>query len=185
MKKVIVILAFTVTLLLPSVASAHSGVHVYRVDLDPLNNSGVEGQAILIQRGNTLRVIIRAKGLEPGQLHPQHIHGLDGSTNAVCPPPDAADNIAGLPEEASDPDEFISLEEGVPFYGPVLLSLTPFPTANPAGVVTYSQSFQVDGDLLDLTDEEIVLHGMTLSEGYAASLPVACGQIMELSRGGR
>ena len=32
----------------------------------------------------------------------------------------AGDNIPGLPEEASNPDEYIPLEEGLPFYGPVL-----------------------------------------------------------------
>lgn len=147
------------------------------MDLDALNDSGVEGKATLILRGDHLRVVIRAKGLTPNKLHPQHIHGLAGDTNAVCPPPRAADDLPGLPEEADDPDEFISLEEGAPFYGPVLLSLEPFPVANRAGVVTYSMSFEVDGDLLDLSDEAIVLHGQFLDDGYAVTLPVACGEI--------
>ncbi|SDY62665.1 hypothetical protein SAMN05661080_04082 [Modestobacter sp. DSM 44400] len=150
-------------------------VHV--VDLAPLNGSGVHGKAILIQRGGQLRVIIIARGLEPGQPHAQHIHGLDGDTNAVCPSPDAADQIAGLPQEASDPDRFISLEEGQPSYGPVLLPLTPFPDAAPVGIVTYHETFPVSGDLSDLSDEVVVLHGLTLDGGYAASVPVACGQI--------
>lgn len=177
MKRFAAILALALTLILPTVAMAHNGAHVYRVDLDSLNDSGVEGHAILILRGDTLRVVIQATGLEVGMVHPQHIHGLSGDTNAVCPSEDARDDLAGLPEEAANPDEFISLEEGAPFYGPVLLSLTPFPVANAAGVVTYSQTFQVDGDLLDLSDEVIVLHGMTLEGGYAATLPVACGEI--------
>ena len=153
------------------------GAQVHQVDLDALNDSGVDGKATLILRGDQLRVVIRAKGLTPGQVHPQHIHGLSGGTNGVCPPESAPDHLEGLPEEAMDPDDFISLEEGAPFYGPVLQSLTPFPTANRSGVVTYSQSFTVDGDLLDLSDEVIVLHGRFLGEQYAATLPVACGEI--------
>lgn len=157
--------------------SQSRGAQVHQVDLDALNDSGVHGKATLILRGDQLRVVVRAKGLTPGMVHPQHIHGLSGDTNGVCPPESAQDNIAGVPEEAMDPDEFISLEEGAPFYGPVLQQLTPFPTANQAGVVTYSQSFTVDGDLLDLSDEVVVLHGRFLGEQYAATLPVACGEI--------
>ena len=158
-------------------AAKGKGAQVQVVDLDALNGSGVAGRAVLVLRGDELRVNITARGLEAGALHPQHIHGLMGSEEAVCPPPSAADDLAGLPEEADDPDEFISLEEGAPFYGPILLPLTPFPTANKAGVTTYSQSFEVDGDLLDLSDEVIVLHGMTIDGTYVATLPVACGNI--------
>ena len=153
------------------------GAQVYQVDLDALNSSGVEGKAVLVLRGDHLRVHITARGLTPGMVHPQHIHGLDGSTNAVCPPESAQDDIMGLPEEAAMPDELISLEEGAPFYGGVKLSLTPFPTANKAGVVTYTQSFMVDGDLLDLSDEAVVLHGQFVDGTYVATLPVACGEI--------
>lgn len=158
-------------------ASKGKGAQVEVVDLDALNDSGVDGRAVLILRGDELRVHITAKGLEPGEVHPQHIHGLMGDENAVCPPADADDNIMGVPEEADDPDQFISLEEGAPFYGGILLALTPFPAANPAGVVTYTQTFDVDGDLLDLSDEVIVLHGMTIDGTYVATLPVACGEI--------
>lgn len=153
------------------------GPAVHVVDLQPLNDSGVGGKAILVRRDDELRVVIVARGLEPGMSHAQHIHGLDRGEDAVCPPSEAADSIDGQPEEASDPDEFISLEEGLPFYGEVLLPLTPFPDASRAGVVTYNEAFAVSGDLLDLTDEAVVLHGMTLDGGYAGSLPVACGAI--------
>jgi hypothetical protein len=153
------------------------GVRVHTVDLDPLNDSGVEGHAVLIQRGDQLRAIVVARGLTPGQVHPQHIHGLEGDTEAVCPPESAQDDLEGLPEEAEDPDEFLALEEGLPFYGPILQPLEPFPVANRAGVVTYSETFTVEGDLEDLTDEHVVLHGMFLGDQYAATLPVACGPI--------
>lgn len=123
-------------------------------------------------------MIIRAKGLEAGKPHPQHIHGLSGDTEGTCPPPTAADDRPGLPQQAANPDDVISLEEGAPFHGPVLLPLNPFPVANKAGVVTYTQTFsEISGDLADLRDEVVVLHGMTLPGGDAATLPVACGAI--------
>lgn len=158
-------------------ASRGAGAQVQVVDLDALNGSGVDGRAVLILRGDELRVNITARGLEAGEVHPQHIHGFEGGEEAVCPPPGAADSRAGLPEQADNPDQFISLEEGAPFYGGILLALTPFPTANSGGVVTYTESFEVDGDLLDLSDEVIVLHGMTIDGTYVATLPVACGEI--------
>ena len=142
------------------------GAQVYQVDLDALNHSGVEGKATLVLRGDQLRVVVRARGLTPGMVHPQHIHGLDGMMNATCPPPSAAGT-----------DGLLTLEDGLPFYGPVLQPLEPFPTANKAGVVTYTQTFHVDRDLADLSDEAIVLHGAFVRGDYVATLPVACGEI--------
>lgn len=161
--------------------NAQLGLNVKLVRLDPLNDSGVHGTAILIQRHDRLRVIVVARGLEPGQPHPQHIHGLAGDTNATCPSADAADDIAGDPPEAANPDDVISFAEGLPFFGPVLVDLQrrngQYPTANRAGVVAYTRSFAVSGDAEDLDDESIVLHGLMLPGGYAATVPVACAEI--------
>lgn len=135
------------------------------MDLDPLNESGVEGKAILVQRDGRLRVTLIARGVVPGMLHPQHIHGLDGSENATCP----------TAEDAGD-DGVLTLVDGLPAYGPVLLKLTPFPMA-PHGVINYHQTFEVDGDLADLSDEAIVVHGGFVDGEYVPTLPVACGEI--------
>lgn len=164
--RLVLAVALSMALMVPAAAFAHEGAHVYRVDLDSLNDSGVDGRAVLIQRGDQLRVIVTARGLESGRVHPQHIHGLDGDENATCPPARAAGG-----------DGLLTIGEGLPFYGGVLQSLTPFPTANPGGVVTYTQTFTVSGDLADLTDEAIVLHGMTVNGTYVPTLPVACGEI--------
>ncbi len=43
--------------------------------------------------------------------------------------------------------------------------------------MTYTQTFTLSGDLADLTDEAIVLHGMTVTGDYVPTLPVACGEI--------
>lgn len=154
-------------------------------EINPLNHSGVMGHAKLMVAGNVLTVEIWAEGLAPDELHPQHIHGfVDNKGNAVCPPPTAD----------TDGDGLVELSEGAPFYGPVLLSLTPFPMAS-GGTIHYKQSFILGMDeviayanLKPLQNRVIVLHGAYVKDGmvvpkgtadaeYMATLPVACGQI--------
>ena len=154
---------------------AHRFVEVLR--LDEVNHSGVHAKVVLVLRGSELDVTVYARGLEPGQVHMQHIHGLPGDTNATCPPRRAADDIPNDPPQARHPDRIISFAEGLPFYGPVLLQLLPYPTASADGNVSYHQHFTVSGDLTDLRDEAVVLHGMSLGGVYVPSLPVACGEI--------
>ena len=141
------------------------GAEVHQVRLTELNDSGVTGKAVLVQKDGTLRVKLHARDLVPSMLHPQHIHGLEGSTNATCPPPSAAGD-----------DRVLTLVDGLPFYGPVLLPLTPFPMAD-KGTINYHETFEVDGDLADLSDEAIVVHGGYVDGEYVATLPVACGEI--------
>lgn len=170
----------------------------YAVDFTALNGSGVDGQALLTldEDTNSLTVIISASGLEPGQVHPQHIHGFPSGQDADVPT---------LAVDA-DNDGFIELAEGLTTYGPILLALTSppggaltdFPTA-PDGTILFSQTYQLPAGQLD-TDpmlflREIVLHGMTVpdgvgagtegevdgSNGYLAVLPVAAGEIEEVS----
>ncbi|MBC5992490.1 hypothetical protein [Pontibacter cellulosilyticus] len=139
----------------------------YTADIMALNGSGVMGTATLTLEGDMVTVHIMASGLEPNQLHPQHIHGfMDSNKNAVCPPPSAD----------TDGDGLIELGEGAPFYGPILQPLTPFPTA-PNGTINYTRTFEVTADMLPLQNNVIVLHGMTVNGQYWATLPVACGEI--------
>ncbi len=154
-------------------------------DIQPLNNSGVHGHAQLKLQGNQLTVWMNASGLETNQEHMQHIHGLTDGSNSSCPTTSA--NV--------DNDSTISLAEGLPFYGPILQSLTPFQTPGADGSESYQQTFTVNTsdptmDVLPLVNREIVLHGMTVAAnadlsnpnaGYDASLPVACGHIVQVS----
>jgi hypothetical protein len=150
-------------------------VKEYWVDIAPLNHSGVTGQAKLMVEGHTLTVEIWAEGLEAGKPHPQHIHGFaDSKKNATCPPPSADTNGDGL----------VDLLEGLPYYGPVLVDLTPYPTAED-GTIHYKQTFMLGMDelisysaLKPLQNRVIVLHGMTVDGEYWPTLPIACGQIM-------
>lgn len=162
--------------------------------LTALNESGVTGSFQIEQKGQgQIRVTIEASGLEvTDQPHVAHIHGLDGSEEAVCPT--LADD--------TDEDGFIELAEGLPVYGPIIIPLGDVDPDND-GEVNYSQTFNLnmpdtfnDGkdkdDLFPIELREIVLHGLTLDEGdganggeadgsagYKVVLPVACGEVEE------
>ena len=140
----------------------------YMATLSSLNNSGATGTAMLTLDGNMLTVKIDAMGLEPNKMHPQHIHGFtENNRNSVCPPMSAD----------TDGDGLVELEEGVPYYGPVLLDLGPMPMADAKGEVHYMRTFPVDQSWLPLQNRTIVLHGLTVMNQYWITLPVACGQI--------
>lgn len=164
--------------------NSESAKQVYLAKLMPLNDSGVRGQAILFLEGNELTVRVIATGLEPNMPHPQHIHGFEDKRNSVCPP-ESAD---------TDGDGLISLVEGAPFYGPVLLSLyepiDEFPVATNSGLIRFERTFTLgetefeeEGqviskeDLMPLINRAIVLHGMTVNGEYNPVLPVACAEI--------
>ena len=92
------------------------GLHVYVTEFTALNNSGVDGHALLfLDEGNqTLTVKIWAEGLEPNQVHAQHIHGFNDDTDSKSP------TIA----QDDDRDGFVELGEGLATYGPIQLNLT-------------------------------------------------------------
>ena len=160
------------------------GKLLYSTEFTALNNSGVAGRAVLLldQNERTLTVNIKASGLEPGQVHPQHIHGFMDDTDAKSP------TIA----QDDDGDGFVELAEGLATYGPIQLNLTlnpdnavhdhgteghdhrdeaVFPTVGEDGMLHYRQVFRFDADdpnaraifdgITPLEAKEIVLHGLT------------------------
>jgi Ca2+-binding RTX toxin-like protein len=157
---------------------------LYTTTFTTLNGSGVTGSALLAVDDDKLTVLIAASGLEAGQPHPQHIHGFLTGQDAQTP------TIA----DDADGDGYVELAEGVPDYGPVLLSLTSpagaglegFPTA-PGGQVFFTEHYHIGGSNphgeahhgnmdLGLPSEdfdlrEIVLHGMTVPAGAGAGTP--------------
>ncbi|MGI0060057.1 MAG: hypothetical protein ACREBJ_09845 [Nitrosotalea sp.] len=161
----------------------------YRVNLSPLNNSGVHGFAMIHQTGDQYTVNMHAWGLEPNQTHVQHIHGMTDGSNGSCP----------TMAQNTDNDSTISLAEGLTTYGPILQPLTPFQMTGTNGMETYTQSFTVNSsdptmDVMPLGNREIVIHGMTVAAnadlsnpaaGYDATLPVACGHIIPMSGNGQ
>ena len=112
----------------------------FKAKLGPLNNSGVTGEAIFVyMEDGRFQASVEARNLVPNMTHPQHIHGFgfesEDPENAVCPPMSAAGE-----------DGLLTLGDGLPFYGPVLipldnelipLSADNFPEANSHGQLNY------------------------------------------------
>ena len=187
-----------------------SEMKMYKVQLNPLNNSGVTGTAtVMMNEKGEFEVITDVMGLAPGMVHPQHIHGFVTEDmmdkNAVCPPPSAA-----------GPDGLMTLEEGAPFYGPILIPLDDklvpltsenFPVATPAGTISYGGQVMTSSLVsafdamhngmqtvkdLELDKRVIVIHGAYAINNkivpagsnkhakYWATLPVACGELVEM-----
>ena len=163
----------------------------YIAPLHPLNHSGVTGYARLslndAQPGASLTASVNARGAEPNQVHPLHIHGMLDGSEAVCPTTAADTNN----------DRLVSVFEGAPFYGPIKVNFTDppttfgpparsdlfapfagvpvtnnFPHAGADGMVQYNQNIPFDtnnqyavqalSSITPLTAQHIVIHG-----GYA------------------
>ena len=143
----------------------------YSVNMAPLNDSGVYAEIEMKLKGKKLEVEIKASGLEPGKIHPQHIHGHGTPpTNSTCPGPEAD----------VDGDGVVSVGEGLPSYGPIMLPLVPFNLVDEAGNLDYEATFTINlGDLQPLHKRTVVMHGMTVNGSYIPSLPIACGEIFK------
>ncbi len=182
-------------------APAHAAIYNYSANTTPLNNSGVYGSFHLTYNSSadTLAVTEYAYGLEPNEVHVQHIHGLTGANAANTHVATSANDTNG--------DGFVDLAEGQNSYGPILLdlsnppggALSAFPTA-PNGTINFSETYNLKdsslfapytaSDLFPLTNREIVIHGMTVPASYrsgastdgtvhySANLPVSDGMIV-------
>jgi hypothetical protein len=140
--------------------------------LEAQNNSGAGGSASLTATNDgRLTVVIRARGLVPGQPHAQHIHGTAGGSHFMCP------SMAN----DEDGDGYLTNEEATGEYGTIFLALTTsedaspdsglaldrMPVADASGRVTYKRTFaadQVPGELLDnLSHVHVVQHGIDVN----------------------
>ena len=152
--------------------SAHSehseGVgrtRVYRAKMNSLNGSGATGVAKLRLQGDQLDIRIDARGLLPNSVHAQHIHGVG---NSECPPPSAA-----------GPDGILTTADGLPFYGPIAVSLTNsgdtspaaglaipiMPVADANGEIHYRRTITLPADVAaDLGSFQIVQHGIDVND---------------------
>ena len=143
----------------------------YKANLVPLNDSGVYAEVELELEGKKLKVSIEASGLEAGKPHPQHIHGFgDASANSTCPTSEADANGDGV----------VSVGEGLPNYGPIVLPLFPFDLVDASGNLDYEATFTVNpSSLQPLHKRTIVMHGLTVAGSYVPSTPIACGELSE------
>ena len=107
--KILLATSLLVLFLSSTQANEDRGIR-YTATLVPINQSGVHANVLVkLINGKALTVTIEATGLEPGKLHPQHIHGFNKPVrNAVCPKPDADSNGDGV----------VSVGEGAVFLGP-------------------------------------------------------------------
>jgi hypothetical protein len=161
-----VLAATTSTFIVGSAAVADTTVGA---DLTPVNGSHTHGTATLTAREDgSLTVVIRARGLVPGQPHAQHIHGSAEGGHAMCPT--QANDTNG--------DGVLTNEEATGEYGTITMSLTTrggasakdglaldrMPVADAQGRLTYRRTFAPDlvpGALLDqLSHVHVVIHGI-------------------------
>lgn len=191
-----------------SFAAPAAAEETYKAPIRMLNHSRVIGQAELVLSDDKSHLTVRidATGLEPGQQHVGHIHGLVVGNNMPA--------NSHLPSRAQDTDndKYVELAEGAVTYGPILITLgtdvaTPGGDLDPDhdGNIHYQQTFNLEdssiygagfnkqsviGDGTELELREIVIHGLTVpavgsgtpgevdgTAGYKVVLPVAGGEI--------
>src|SRR3712207_4992805 len=68
-------------------AFLNGDLHPFEADFEALNNSGVSGRAYVLLDMDTRTVTLdtRADGMEPSQIHPQHVHGCVDAGHARTP----------------------------------------------------------------------------------------------------
>ena len=171
------LLAAFMAVALTSVAFAQGGAGkqnqqqptTFEANLAPLNNSGANGTATLSQSGSQLSVDVDSEGLSPNLVHAQHIHGKDQAISE-CPTLNKKTD--------KDRDGLLNTAEGLPFYGPIQVSLTTkgdtspssalavdrFPAADGSGTFDYSRTFTISEKVSSqLSDFHIVQHGIDLN----------------------
>lgn len=100
-----------------------------RADLTELNRSGVTGTATAVVRNQKIRQIdLHAEGLSPDAPHAMHIHYGDDARNE-CPTMDDATNTR------ADGSARLSTADGLPAYGPIVVSLTASGDTTPASAL--------------------------------------------------
>lgn len=104
-------------------------------DLHQLNDSGASGTATATVRNQKIQHIeVHAEGLTPDAPHAQHIHYGDEALNE-CPT---------LAQDVND-DGRINTLEGVPAYGPVVVSLNTTGDTTPASFLDVARFPVADG----------------------------------------
>lgn len=145
-------------LALPAVTSARTPSNTVQARLTPLNHSGVHGKATVTVTGNQLHASIDAKGLLAGAPHAAHIHF--GATAAhECPT-----------MKSSGADRQLATLEGLPFYGPVAVSLTTSGDTSPAAVLAVNFYSTAPGGVLaydrsGITTDQSVADAIARGEG--------------------
>ncbi|MEZ5228499.1 MAG: hypothetical protein R2710_18050 [Acidimicrobiales bacterium] len=137
----------------------------YTGTLGSLNGSDTTASVAALRVGNEVTVAMNVSGASADLPHPQHVHGKLGVSN-VCPPASAD----------TDNDGFVSVAEGVPFYGTIQNTLStgpdfsagagltgPFPTADADGNYSYLETFTITPEQArDFGNLHFVIHGIDI-----------------------
>lgn len=121
---------------LPTGAAARPSSSIVTANLTELNDSGVFGTATVTVTGNRLDASIDATGLVADEPHAAHIHF--GKTAAHECPTDAA---------AGEDGQLATLE-GLPFYGPVVVSFTLFGDTSARSVLAVDRFSTAPGGVI-------------------------------------
>ena len=174
----VVILALTLTA--SAFARGGAPAKTYRANLLGLNGSGVSGQVSITMLGNgQLKVMVWAYGLAPRKAHAQELLGFANGSQSIVPPP-AADTSG---------DGYISFAEALPFTGPVLLDLTPYPAAKKSGMLVFTWVYRggelkaLDVNQVSLTKRVFMIQGGFRAPAYGPAvydptLPVAAARLV-------
>lgn len=111
-----------------SAADPIAGTTTTQANLNPLNNSPVQGRAEVIVDGRNLEVSVDARRLLKGMPHAQHIH-FGKQARHECPTVRDDDNH----------DHRLNTVEGTPAYGPVRVSLTKRGDTSPASTLAVNR----------------------------------------------
>lgn len=113
--------------------------------LTELNGSGASGTATAVVRNQKIQHIeVHAEGLTPDAPHAQHIHYGEQALNE-CPT---------LLQDSNN-DGRINTLEGVPAYGPVVVSLNTTGDTTPASLLDVARFPVAEGGILDYSRDNI------------------------------
>ena len=156
----VVILALTLTA--SALAKGGKAPQVYRANLIALNGSGVSGQVTVeVLPGNLVTVTLSARGLVRREVHMQHILGFANGSQSIVPPPTADTNGDG----------YISFAEALPFTGPMLLDLTPYPAGTKNSKIEFTHTYRMPAiKALDLNQVPLSKRAIMIQGGFRAAV---------------
>jgi hypothetical protein len=138
-------------------ASAHDRGNPLTASIAELNSSGVTGVASVEVTGNKVDVHYQAQGLLPNAPHAAHIHFGEQAANE-CPP-----------QSADGGDGQLSTLDGVPFYGPIAISLTTVGDTSPASGLAIDR-------FSDAPDGTITYHREDIKTDRAVTKAIEAGR---------
>ena len=179
----------------PGRDSTHSASkQKFRYDLNPVphdpardGGSQVNGKAHITVDGDRVTVKLQARGLSPGLVHVQHIHGIGQNE---CPAAEARNDRVD--------DGLIDTVEGLPDYGAIQVSLTTrgdtsadsglavdrFLVANKKGKIKYERTFTIGVDFPrevaeNLERHHFVVHGIDVNRNGEYDAHLGFSPLME------